>query len=83
MIPRLRASAATGAFLSGVNVAAVALMLVVVLQLCRAAFVDLPTIALGLVSVGLLLRFKLNSTWLVLGGALAGWAVHALRLASG
>ena len=23
-------------------------------------------------------RFKLNSTWLVLGGALSGWALHAL-----
>jgi chromate transporter len=26
----------------------------------------------------LLVRFKLNATWLVLGGAFAGWAVHAL-----
>jgi chromate transporter len=78
LIPRLRASAATAAFLSGVNVAAVALMLVVVLQLARAALVDVPTLALFVVSAALLWRFKLNSTWLVLGGALAGWALHAL-----
>jgi chromate transporter len=83
LIPRLRASTGTAAFLSGVNVAAVALMGVVVLQLGRAALVDIPTLVLGLISVGLLLRFKLNSSWLVIGGAITGWAVHALRLASG
>jgi chromate transporter len=78
LLPRLRASPAIAAFLSGVNVAAVALMLVVVVQLARAALVDIPTLALGILSAALLWRFKLNSTWLVLGGAIAGWAVHAL-----
>jgi chromate transporter len=78
LLPRLRASATLAAFLSGVNVAAVALMLVVVIQLARAALVDVPTLALGTISAALLWRFKLNATWLVLGGAVAGWAVHAL-----
>jgi chromate transporter len=78
LLPRLRASATLAAFLSGVNVAAVALMLVVVVQLARAALVDIPTLALGMISAALLWRFKLNATWLVLGGAVAGWAVHAL-----
>jgi chromate transporter len=82
LIPRLRASAATAAFLSGVNVAAVALMLVVVAQLARAALVDAPTVALCIASAALLWRFKLNSTWLVLGGAAAGWSVHVLGLAA-
>jgi chromate transporter len=48
----------------------------------RAALVDVPTLVLGAAAAGLLLRFKLSSTWLVLGGAAAGWAVHALGLAS-
>jgi len=81
LVPRLRASPTAGAFLDGVNVASLALMAVVTAQLGRAAIVDAPTIALGVVAGGLLLRFKVNSTWLVFGGAAAGWVVHAIGLA--
>jgi chromate transporter len=70
LIPKLRASKVAGAFLDGVNVASLALMAVVTAQLGRAAIVDLPTALLGLLAALLLLRFKVNSTWLVLGGAL-------------
>lgn len=83
LVPRLRASSGAAAFLDGVNVASLALMAVVTAQLGRAALVDVPTVAIGLVSAVLLVRFKVNSTWLVLGGAAAGWIVHALGLASG
>lgn len=82
LVPRLRASPGAAAFLDGVNVASLALMAVVTAQLGRAALVDVPTVILGLVAAVLLVRFKLNSTWLVLGGAAAGWAVHALGLAA-
>ncbi|RKH03099.1 chromate efflux transporter [Corallococcus sp. CA053C] len=82
-VPRLRASPGAAAFLDGVSVASLALMAVVTAQLGRAALVDVPTVVLGLVAAVLLVRFKLNSTWLVLGGAAAGWAVHALGLAAG
>ena len=80
LVPRLRASARAGAFLDGVNVASLALMVVVTAQLARAAIVDLPALALALVAAGTLLRFKkLNATWLVLGGAVAGFAVSWAR----
>ncbi|RKH34759.1 chromate efflux transporter [Corallococcus sicarius] len=82
LVPRLRASPGAAAFLDGVNVASLALMAVVTAQLGRAALVDVPTVVLGLVAAVLLVRFKLNSTWLVFGGAAAGWAVHALGLAT-
>jgi chromate transporter len=72
LIPRLRRSPTAGAFLDGVNVAALALMAVVTAQLGRAALVDLPTLALACASAFLLLRYRLNPTWLVLGGGLAG-----------
>jgi len=82
LVPRLRASPLAGAFLDGVNVASLALMAVVTLQLGRAALVDLPSVALASISALLLVRFQPNATWLVLGGAAAGWLVHSLGLAA-
>jgi chromate transporter len=78
LVPRLRGSRLAAGFLDGVNVASLALMAVVAVQLGRAAIVDLPTVVLALASGVLLLRFRVNSTWLVLGGAAAGWGVHLL-----
>jgi chromate transporter len=72
LIPRLRRSATAGAVLDGVNVASLALMAVVTWHLGRAAVVDGMTAVLALVSAVLLLRFRLNSAWLVLGGGLVG-----------
>lgn len=76
LVPRLRASPVAGSFLDGVNVASLALMAVVTAQLARAAVVDIPTAFLGLLGAVLLLRFRLNSSWLVVGGAVAGALAH-------
>jgi chromate transporter len=70
--PRLRASPWTGAFLDGVNVAAVGLIAGITVQLGQAALVDALSVALAVVAAGVLIRFKVNSAWLVLGGALVG-----------
>jgi chromate transporter len=78
LLSRLRASKLASAVLDGVNVASLALMAVVTARLAGAAIVDLPTALLAAAAAGLLLAFKLNSTWLVLGGGLAGLALHAL-----
>jgi chromate transporter len=72
LLPRLRRSAVTAAFLDGVNVASVALMAVVTWQLGRAAIVDVTTAVLAMVSAVLLMRWRVNSAWLVLGGAVVG-----------
>jgi chromate transporter len=72
LIPWLRNSPTAGAALDGVNVASLALMAVVTWQLAHAAVVDLPTAGLAIVSLVLLLRFRINSAWLVAGGALLG-----------
>jgi chromate transporter len=71
-IPRLRRSAIAGAFLDGVNVASLGLMAAVSSQLARAAVRDVPTVLIALASLLLLLRFRVSSTWLVLGGAIVG-----------
>src|SRR6266446_4719325 len=76
LVPKIRASRRAGAFLDGVNVAALGLMAAVTWQLGRAAIVDLTTAALALVALVLLLRFKLNSAWLVLGGSAVGAALR-------
>jgi chromate transporter len=73
LIPRLRRSRVTGAFLDGVNVASLALMAVVTWQLGRAALVDGWTVSLAGLAGLLLLRYQINSTWLILAGGLVGW----------
>jgi chromate transporter len=78
LIPKLRASPAAGAFLDGVNVASLALMGVVTWQLARPALVDGLTVGLAIAAAVLLLRWRVNSTWLVLGGMLVGLMKSAL-----
>jgi chromate transporter len=82
LVPMLRASPAAGAFLDGVTVASLALMVVVTVQLGHAALIDAPTVVMAAISAVVLLRFKVNATWLVLGGALGGWVVHAAGIAT-
>jgi chromate transporter len=53
-------------------------MAVVTWQLGAAALVDWLTILLALVAAGLLLKYRLNSAWLVLGGAAAGLIAKAV-----
>jgi chromate transporter len=72
LVPRIRRSPVAGAFLDGVNAASLALMAFVTFQLARAALVDWLTILLVLTSAFLLLRWKVNSAWLVAGGAIVG-----------
>jgi chromate transporter len=74
LVRRIRASPTAGAALDGVNVASLALMAVVTIQLARTALVDPLTIALALASAVLLIRYRVNSAWLVLGGAAVGLA---------
>ena len=75
-LPRLRQSPAASAFLDGVNVGSLALMAVVAVQLGRAAIVDIPTAVLAIAGAIALLRWRVNSTWLVLGGAVVGAAAQ-------
>jgi chromate transporter len=51
----------------------------VTLSLARVAIVDWTTAALGLIAAILLLRFRVNSAWLVLAAGLLGAAIGASR----
>jgi chromate transporter len=77
LVPRLRRSPVASAALDGINVASLALMAVVSWQLGRAALIDPVTIGLSALSLLALLRFRVNSAWLVLGGGLLGWVASA------
>jgi chromate transporter len=72
LIPKIRGRRLTGVLLDGVNVAALGLMLAVTWELARAAIVDGVTVALALVAGVLLIRYRVNSAWLVAGGGAVG-----------
>ncbi|MEN6527052.1 MAG: chromate efflux transporter [Candidatus Polarisedimenticolia bacterium] len=79
ILPKLRRSPSAAAFLDGVNAAAVALMALVAALLGRTAIVDPFTALLAAACLVAALRFRVNAAWLVVGGALLGLAVQALR----
>jgi chromate transporter len=54
-------------------------MATVTWQLGRAALIDWITVGTALVATILVFRLRLNSAWLVLGGALIGLGAHLLR----
>jgi len=80
LVPRLRRYPWTAALLDGVNVAALGLMGGVAWQLGRDAIVDPLTAILALAAAAVLIRFRVNSAWLVLGGGAIGIAVTVLGL---
>jgi chromate transporter len=61
-----------------VNAAAVALMAFVGIQFAREAVVTPLAIVIALVSGLLLFRYKINSAWLILGGAICGLATKMI-----
>jgi chromate transporter len=53
-------------------------MAVVTAQLARAALVDWPTAAVAAASGALLLRWRVNAAWIVLGAGLVGLVARRL-----
>ena len=77
LLPTIRNSSWAAAFLDGVNVASLGLMAGVTLQLGSTTLVDPLTVVITLFAFFLLLRFRINSTWLIAGGACIG-VLHAV-----
>lgn len=77
-IPRLRQSRPVRDFLGGVHAVVVAAILVTLLALARSALTDaagelwLPGALLCGLALLALLRLRVNATWLILGGGVAG-----------
>ncbi len=75
LIPKIRNSPWAGSLLDGVNASSLGLMAAVTFQLSSSSLTDLPTALIAVVSLILLLRYKINSTWLIAGGALIGFVI--------
>ena len=73
LLPRIRRSALAGAVLDGVIAGSLALMAVVTWQFGKSAILDWRALLVGVASLLLLWRFRLNSAWLIGGAALLGW----------
>jgi chromate transporter len=76
---RLRQSAWISAFLDSVNVCAVALMAGVTYRLSTDALRGWPTWVIALLSLAVLLRWKVGPAWIVLAGGVAGLLLAAVR----
>ena len=79
LIPRLRQYKAISAFLSGVNAAVVAAIFITLVDLTGAALVTpdgaqvyIPGAIIAAVSLVALIRFKVNTTWLIAAGGVIG-----------
>lgn len=78
LIDRMRSSATVSDILDGINAASIALIAAVTGQLAFASMTAVPPIVIFLVSAVLLIRFKINSTWLIIGGGAAGYLITLL-----
>lgn len=79
LVPRMRQSNLLAAFLDGVNVAAVGVMFAACVQLGGVVVQDWRGVVIGGVSLFVLLRYpKVNTMWVVLGSAVAGWGLRII-----
>lgn len=73
-IPKMRASKWVSCFLDSVNVGAVAIMAVAVIQLARATLINWQTWLIALMCVAVTFVFKkVNTIWIVVGSAIVGY----------
>ena len=77
-IERMRSSKWFSGLLDGVNAAAVGLMAGVTIALAREAIVDVTTVVVAVVALGLLAVARVNSAWLILAGGAIGLLVDIL-----
>lgn len=78
LIPRMRQSVWLSAFLDAVNVAAVGLMVAVLINLGQQTFANWQGVLIALLALVASIRFKVNSAWIVLGGAVLGYLLSLL-----
>lgn len=78
LVNKMRSSTAFAAFLDGVNVASVAAIIAVCYVLAKDAITDWRPVLIGVISLLLLFTKKINSAYIILGGAVAGYLLDLL-----
>jgi chromate transporter len=76
----MRKSRWLSAFLDAVNVSAVALMAAVLILLGQSTVSSWPAAIIALAALVGILRFKLSTFWLILGGAVLGSLFYFLGI---
>ena len=74
-VPRLRRSPWTAGFLDAVNVSSIALMAAVTLKLAQSTLTAWPAWLIAAAAAALGVGWKVDPSRLILGGAVAGWAL--------
>lgn len=75
----MRASKWVSCFLDSVNVGAVAIMAVAVIQLARVSLVNWQTWLIAFMSVTVIFVFKrVNSLWIVIGSSILGYLLNLI-----
>ncbi len=80
LVPKLRRSPTTSAFMDAVNVSALGLMAAVTIELGLSALAQPAALGIALAAAVAVLGFRVNTAWIVLGGALAGYALTRVGL---
>jgi len=76
LIPKMRKSKVIGAFLDAVNIAAVAVIIAVCIEMGKDTLTDWRTILIAILSLIAVFGFKkMNSAFIVIGGALIGYVL--------
>lgn len=79
LIPKMRKSKIFGAVLDAVNVASVALIIAVCIEMTKDTLTDWRTVLIAIVCLSVVFFFKkLNSAFIVLGGALLGYVLQLI-----
>lgn len=78
LIDKIRSLKTVSFLLDGINAASIALMLSVTWKLGTATLISLPAFFIFLVSLFLSMKFKVNSTFLFLGGGVAGFLLSLI-----
>ncbi|MBC7255660.1 MAG: chromate transporter, partial [Chloroflexi bacterium] len=78
LVPYVRRSRWLSTFLDAINVCSIGLMASAGIKLAFASVRDWHMALIAAIAIVAALRWKVNSAWLVLGGAIGGWALSLL-----
>ncbi len=77
IVKLVRGSAMFSSFLDAVNIASVAVIVVVCYEMGKETITDAKTVMIGIFSLVIVFGFKqINTAWIILGGAILGFLLH-------